>query len=66
MLKRNPGIGGYVNSGFDFTTLDTIMPHPMYGSANPGEETFSAVKLTSGWWSGKGLNIAANNYSLAE
>ena len=37
-------------SGHDFTALDTIMPHPVYGSMfwlsvlNPSEETFAAVQ----------------------
>lgn len=37
-------------SGYDFTALDTVMPHPVYGSMfwlcvlNPGEETFAQVQ----------------------
>ncbi len=37
-------------SGYDFTALDTVMPHPVYGSMfwlcvlNPSEETFAAVQ----------------------
>ena len=37
-------------SGYDFTALDTIMPHPVYGSMfwlsvlNPSEETFAKAQ----------------------
>jgi uncharacterized protein DUF6194 len=36
-------------SGYDFTALDTVMPHPVYGAMfwlcvlNPSEETFAGV-----------------------
>ena len=37
-------------SGYDFAVLDTVMPHPVYGSMfwlcvlNPSEETFAGVQ----------------------
>ena len=45
-----PRDGGSVNTGHDFTLLDTIMPHPIYASMswicvlNPSSETFEKVK----------------------
>jgi hypothetical protein len=44
------GEGGGAASGYDFTALDRIMPHPVYGKMhwvcvlNPGAETFKAVQ----------------------
>ena len=44
-VPSQPGIGGYMQSGLDFTALDTLLPHPVYGSMywisilNPGKET---------------------------
>jgi hypothetical protein len=43
------GAGGVVDSGYDFTALDQVMPHPVYGSMywvcvlNPSAATFQAV-----------------------
>jgi hypothetical protein len=40
--------GTGINSGYDFTALDQVMPHPVYGRMywvcvlNPSEETFAA------------------------
>src|SRR5690348_5369571 len=45
----HPGEGG-AEGGHDFTALNRIMPHPVYGKMywvcvlNPGEETFKAVQ----------------------
>ena len=46
-LKK--GIGGYLDSGIDFTEENRIMPHPMYGSmywiciVNPDRDSFSSL-----------------------
>ena len=43
------GAGGVVDSGYDFTALDQLMPHPVYGRMywvcvlNPSAETFQEV-----------------------
>jgi Family of unknown function (DUF6194) len=43
--------GGVINTGHDFTTLDQLMPHPIYAPMswlcilNPSEATFETVKL---------------------
>lgn len=45
-----PGAGGVVETGHDFTALDTLCPHPVYGwmawvsVLNPSVATFEAVK----------------------
>jgi hypothetical protein len=45
-----PPEGGKVQTGHDFTVLDTLMPHPVYAPQswicvlNPSETTFEAVK----------------------
>jgi hypothetical protein len=45
-----PGAAGVVDTGHDFTALDQIMPHPVYGHLswvcvlNPSEATFQAVR----------------------
>jgi hypothetical protein len=45
-----PDGGGVVDTGHDFTTLDQIMPHPIYAAMswvcvlNPSEATFQAVR----------------------
>ena len=47
---KGPGPGGVVETGDDFTALDRIMPHPVYGHLswvcvlNPSEVTFERVK----------------------
>jgi Family of unknown function (DUF6194) len=44
------GAGGDDDSGYDFTALDRLMPHPVYGQMfwvcvlNPSAETFESVK----------------------
>ncbi len=44
------GESGIAETGHDYTALDTIMPHPIYGSMywvcvlNPSEETFEKVR----------------------
>jgi hypothetical protein len=41
---------GVLDSGFDYATVDQVMPHPMYGSqywvcvVNPSTRTFEALK----------------------
>jgi hypothetical protein len=43
-----PGDGGVANAGPDFTVLNMVMPHPVYGSMfwvcilNPTDETFQS------------------------
>ena len=45
-----PGAAGVVDTGHDFTALDQIMPHPVYGNLswvcvlNPSEATFQVVR----------------------
>ena len=45
-----PGDSGIVETGHDFTVLDEIMPHPIYGHMawicvlNPGKATIETVK----------------------
>lgn len=45
-----PGESGVVDTGHDFTALDEIMPHPIYGNLHwigvlcPGEKTLETVK----------------------
>jgi hypothetical protein len=45
-----PAVGGAVDTGHDFTTLDQLLPHPVYAPQcwvcvlNPGEETFQKVR----------------------
>jgi hypothetical protein len=44
------GVGGDDDSGYDFTALDRLMPHPVYGQMfwvcvlSPSAETFESVK----------------------
>jgi hypothetical protein len=45
-----PHAGGVVDSGHDFTAIDQLIPHPVYGwmswvsVLNPSAATFEAVK----------------------
>jgi hypothetical protein len=45
-----PGAAGVVDTGHDFTTLDQILPHPVYAPQswvcvlNPSDATFQAVR----------------------
>ncbi len=45
-----PGDAGHVDTGHDFTTLDQLMPHPVYASQswvcilNPSETTFQKIR----------------------
>lgn len=47
---KRPAAGAIVDTGHDFTKLDTIMPHPVYGwmswiaILNPSRETFDQLK----------------------
>ncbi len=44
-----PAKGGIINTGHDFTELNTLMPHPIYGwmnwvqILNPSESTFTEI-----------------------
>jgi hypothetical protein len=46
----HPGASGVVDAGHDFTTVDHLMPHPVYAPQswvcvlNPSEATFQAVR----------------------
>jgi hypothetical protein len=48
--KASPSGGGEVEGGYDFTALDRLMPHPVYGRMswicvlNPGPETSETVR----------------------
>ncbi|GHA86366.1 DUF6194 family protein [Cognatilysobacter bugurensis] len=45
-----PAAGGVVNTGHDFSVLDTLTPHPVYGwmawvsVLNPSAQTFETIK----------------------
>lgn len=45
-----PAAGGVVSTGHDFTALDSLTPHPVYGwmtwvsVLNPSAETFASIK----------------------
>lgn len=45
-----PGIGGYVDSGIDFTEENRLFPHPFYGTmnwvsiVNPTEQSYQQLK----------------------
>lgn len=49
-LSSKPGIGGYVDSGIDFTKENELFPHPFYGSmywvsvVNPSETMYPQIK----------------------
>lgn len=49
-VKHDKGIGGYLNSGIDFTREDTIFPHPVYGNmhwisvVNPSKATLESLR----------------------
>ena len=49
-LPKAPGSAGVVETGHDFTVLDQLMPHPIYGHMawvcvlNPGTETLQTVQ----------------------
>lgn len=49
-IQSKPGIGGYVDSGIDFTEEDKLFPHPFYGTmywvsvVNPSEGTYPQLK----------------------
>ncbi len=48
-IKSKPGFGGFMESGIDFTELNKILPHPVYGNLywvsvlNPSDETFDHI-----------------------
>lgn len=49
-IPKRPGKGCIVDMEYDFSTIDTILPHPVYAwmgwicSLNPSEETFARLK----------------------
>jgi hypothetical protein len=49
-VPSKPGIGGYVDSGIDFTRENQLFPHPFYGSmywvsiVNPSESTYGQIR----------------------
>lgn len=49
-LPARPVAGGVVATGHDFSALDALLPHPVYGwmgwvsVLNPSEETFGTVR----------------------
>jgi hypothetical protein len=49
-LPTRPAAGGVVDTGHDFTALDVLLPHPVYGwmawvcVLNPSSATFDRVK----------------------
>lgn len=49
-IPQRPTAGGVVNMNFDFSSLDTIMPHPVYAwmgwvcVLNPSDATFEEFK----------------------
>lgn len=49
-LPKRPPAGGIVDMDYDFSKLDTIMPHPVYGwmgwicVLSPSKETFQKLK----------------------
>jgi Family of unknown function (DUF6194) len=59
--------GGAADSGYDFTALDQLMPHPLYGSMywicvlNPRIETFQTVKPLLA----EAYELSARKYSKA-
>lgn len=46
---KRPAKGGIIDTGHDFTTLNELMPHPIYGwmswvqILNPGKSTFESI-----------------------
>jgi hypothetical protein len=51
ILPKRPNAGEIVDMPYDFTTLDMILPHPVYAwmgwvsILNPSEQTFEQMKL---------------------
>lgn len=49
-IPKRPAKGGIVAMDYDFTKIDTIMPHPIYAwmgwinILNPSEQTFEKIK----------------------
>jgi len=49
-IPKRPAAGGVVEMDYDFTALDTILPHPVYAwmgwicVLNPSKETFEKLK----------------------
>jgi hypothetical protein len=50
-IPKRPNVGGVVEMNFDFSQIDTIMPHPIYAwmawicVLNPTEKTFQTLLL---------------------
>lgn len=66
-VPSKPGIGGYVDSGIDFTKENELFPHPFYGSmywvsvVNPSESRYPQIKQFLDYAYGK----AKTNYEKA-
>jgi hypothetical protein len=49
-LPRKTGFKAYMDSGIDFTEVDKVFPHPVYGAMywisviNPSDDTFQSLK----------------------
>ena len=49
-VAKRPSKGGIVDMNYDFTTLDKILPHPVYAwmawicALTPSEQTFEELK----------------------
>ena len=66
-IPVKPGIGGYIDSGVDFTRENTLFPHPFYGTmywvsiVNPTEHSYPQLKGFLDYAYAK----AKNNYEKA-
>lgn len=51
VIPQRPSKGGVISGPYDFTELNTLMPHPVYGwmcwvaISNPDKTTFSKIKV---------------------
>ena len=63
-IPKRPAAGQIVSTGHDFTRLDEITPHPVYGwmswvaVLNPSEETFEKLKPLIA----EGVSLAMGKY----
>lgn len=50
-IPAKAGLGGYLNSGIDFTERNKLFPHPIYGNMywvsiiNPEKETYAQLNI---------------------
>lgn len=64
-LPQRPKAGGVIDMDYDFTELDVIMPHPVYGwmswicVLNPSKSTYSKLQL----FIAEGYKLALEKYS---